>query len=83
MNLLYAEMIRWLPQTDPQGNPLAPEQAQRERDRLDALLQVESWSHLLPRSRPVQRPADGPWWWKGDEDASASFIESMGITFDD
>lgn len=49
---------------------------------LDALLALESWSTPLSRSRPAPLPEEGPWWWRGDEDASASFIESMGITFE-
>jgi len=66
-------MVRYLPRED----------YEQERARLDGILEIESWSQLLPRPRPVQRPVDAPWWWRGDEDASASFIESMGINLDD
>jgi hypothetical protein len=51
------------------------------RARFDADLGVSAWA-LPGRERrdiePVQDAA--PWWWAGAEDASQSFLASMGVT---
>lgn len=49
------------------------------RGRLNAALLIESWPTPLSRFRPAPRPEEGPWWWRGEEDASASFFAGMGI----
>lgn len=52
------------------------------RARFDADLGVSAWA-LPGRERrdiePVQ-DAGAPWWWTGAEDASQSFLASMGVT---
>lgn len=69
-------MIDHLPDVDTE------QEAINNLGRLDALLAVESWS--TPLSRKVPRPpSEGPWWWRGEEDASDSFLTSMGVQFDD
>lgn len=51
--------------------------------RLNAELALESWSTPLSRKAPEVIPSEGPWWWRGEEDASQSFLASMGIQLDD
>ena len=54
---------------------------EQARARFDANLGVSAWA-LPGRERrdiePVQDAA--PWWWTGAEDASQSFLASMGVT---
>jgi hypothetical protein len=53
------------------------------RRRLDQTLEVARWS--VPgggttfRQRLREREPNAPDWWLGDEDASQSFMESMGV----
>lgn len=51
----------------------------RPRRELDQQLQVGSW--LLPGGAYRQRRAttDTPAWWRGDEDASQTFLHAMGV----
>ena len=55
---------------------------EQARARFDADLGVSAWA-LPGRERreaePVQDPG-APWWWHGSEDASQSFLASMGVT---
>lgn len=50
----------------------------------DAKLGVPSW-HLfdgdVERETPQREPG-APWWWDGAEEASSSFLSSMGVTLD-
>lgn len=52
------------------------EQARTEFDRL---LQVEAWGSPLQPAPTVPAVSEGPWWWRGDEDASQSFLREMGV----
>jgi hypothetical protein len=55
---------------------------EQARTRFDADLGTSAWA--LPgreRREMEQKPDDGaPYWWHGDEDASQSFLASMGVT---
>jgi hypothetical protein len=49
------------------------------RDQLNGTLGVADW--LTPVDRRKLKPAvsEGPWWWRGDEDASQGFLTAMGV----
>lgn len=53
--------------------------------RVEALLHVNRWprpgAEMQPADHTAQPEAqdDAPWWWDGDEDASQSFLTSMGV----
>ncbi|MEU9323186.1 hypothetical protein AB0D91_05140 [Streptomyces canus] len=51
------------------------------RARFDADLGVSAWA--LPgrdrREPEPQQDTGAPWWWTGAEDASQSFLASMGV----
>lgn len=50
------------------------------RRRFDAQLGVDSWR--TPGHDEVQKPPvepNAPWWWKGDQDASQSFLKAVGV----
>lgn len=54
---------------------------EQAREQINAELGVSSW-RAFPASAPVQTAADEgpvPYWWHGDEDASASFLASQGV----
>lgn len=54
------------------------------RTRFDADLGTSAWA-LPGRERRTfeKKPDDGaPWWWHGSEDASQSFLTSMGVALD-
>lgn len=57
------------------------EQPETTRRRVDDMLYVREWS--TPGADPTPRaddvPDDAPFWWKGDEEASQSFLQSMGV----
>jgi hypothetical protein len=55
---------------------------EQARARFDADLGVSAWALPGRERREVeQRPDDGaPWWWHGAEDASQSFLTSMGVS---
>jgi hypothetical protein len=51
------------------------------RKGLDAMLSVAGW--VVPGREPVQvvpRDPRAPYWWYGAEDASDSFLKSMGVS---
>jgi hypothetical protein len=54
---------------------------EQARARFDADLGVSAWA-LPGRDRREPEAADtgAPWWWHGAEDASQSFLASMGVT---
>ena len=55
---------------------------EQARAKLDADLGVSAWA-VPGRARQTFEPApdDGaPWWWRGAEDASQSFLAAMGVT---
>lgn len=48
---------------------------------LDSMLSVAGWA--VPGSGPKRvkaRDPKAPWWWVDAEDASDSFLKSMGVT---
>lgn len=50
----------------------------------DAQLGVPGWTVPGRTPRPVEpRDAGAPWWWQGAEDASQSFLASMGVSLND
>lgn len=55
---------------------------EQARARFDADLGVSAWAVPGRDRRPMQPKADdgAPWWWHGAEDASQSFLASMGVT---
>ncbi len=72
LNVMYYEMTRRL-EVD-EKNPTRP------RRQLDQQLKVGDW--VTPggayRQRKVDEPAP-PAWWRGDEDASQTFMHAMGV----
>lgn len=59
----------------------SPDDARR---RFDVQLGVDaSWAVPGRRMRaPQPREAGAPWWWRGAEDASQSFLHAMGVRLD-
>lgn len=58
------------------------EHPERARQALDSTLSVAEWRVPGATWRPSvasTRPANAPAWWHGDEDASQSFLSSMGV----
>jgi hypothetical protein len=51
------------------------------RAKFDADLGVSAWA-VPGRERRTPEPVDdgAPWWWRGAEDASQSFLASMGVS---
>lgn len=64
-----------------QGDEEDPNRGEAARREFDATLGVTLWTSPLS---PVilQVPTEGPWWWRGDEEASSSFLSEMGVTLD-
>jgi hypothetical protein len=58
---------------------------ERERAQLDAALCVAAWpAPGIRRARPAEPTEPGaPAWWHGDEDASQSFLDAMGVQLTD
>lgn len=55
--------------------------AEDARKALDSMLAVGAWT--VPGREPrVVKPRDpkAPWWWTDAEDASDSFLKTMGVT---
>lgn len=55
---------------------------EQARARFDADLGVSAWArpgHERRQPPPVQHPG-APWWWNGAEDASQSFLATMGVS---
>jgi hypothetical protein len=59
------------------------------RGKLDQVLEVSAWRspgrHVELPDRKVDIDGDeftAPSWWHGDEDASQSFLASMGVTIE-
>lgn len=54
--------------------------AEDARKALDGMLSVAGWT--VPGREPKQvkaRDPKAPWWWTDAEDASDSFLKSMGV----
>lgn len=51
------------------------------RKRFDGQLGVRNWALPgAPHKEPDQtRDPKAPWWWEGAEDASQTFLKSMGV----
>lgn len=71
LNVIYYEMTTRLEYD--QKNPL------KNRRELDTSLQVGTWK--LPGGAYRQRRVvpNAPHWWRGDEDASQTFLHAMGV----
>lgn len=55
----------------------SPEQARRV---FDGQLGVSGWAVPARKARVVpKRDPRAPWWWESDQDASESFLKSMGV----
>lgn len=55
--------------------------ADSARKRFDGQLGVPGWgSPGVEHKEPEPREEGAPWWWSGAEDASQSFLRSMGVT---
>jgi hypothetical protein len=57
------------------------EQPDTARRRFDGQLGVRNWTTPSTAYKPPEQPRDpkAPWWWEGAEDASQSFLQSMGV----
>lgn len=57
------------------------EKPENARKRFDGQLGVRDWQTPSTRPKPEQPKRDprAPWWWEGAEDASQSFLRSMGV----
>ncbi|MFJ8049803.1 hypothetical protein [Streptomyces luteogriseus] len=55
---------------------------EQARARFDADLGVSSWALPGRERRAAEQTveAGAPWWWHGAEDASQSFLTSMGVS---
>lgn len=60
------------------------------RGKLDRSLEVATWRTPATPATTVERKVDiegdeftAPAWWRGDEDASQSFLAAMGVTLDE
>lgn len=53
----------------------------RARQRFDGQLGVRNWAGPGRTYQTPDRSRDpkAPWWWEGAEDASQSFLKSMGV----
>lgn len=53
----------------------------RARKRFDGQLGVRAWATPgTELKEPEPRDPRAPWWWTSAEDASQSFLQSMGVT---
>ncbi len=59
--------------------PLPSEERENPRADLDAALEVSSWWAPGQRRR-ADVSEDAPTWWHGEEEATQSFLTSMGLT---
>jgi hypothetical protein len=57
---------------------------EQARARFDADLGTSAWAlpGREPREAQPQTDPGAPWWWAGAEDASQSFLASMGVSLD-
>lgn len=51
----------------------------RPRDALDRQLDVNRWQLPGGAYRLRQQAPTAPAWWRGDEDASQTFLHAMGV----
>lgn len=64
-------MIRRLPYDE--KNPGRP------RRELDQTLEVQTWRVPGAAGAPRAGRSSAPTWWRGDEEASQSFLQAMGV----
>lgn len=81
LNFVYRAMLQRLDYSEEEGDV---------RGKLDLALGVASWPAPGRPVVPVERTVeiDGetfnpPAWWRGEEDASQSFLASMGVSLDE
>ena len=56
------------------------ETPERARQRFDGQLSVRAWATPgTERQTATPRDPKAPWWWEGAEDASQTFLRSMGV----
>jgi hypothetical protein len=59
------------------------EKPENARRRFDGQLTVRAWGRPgKPMTEPDPQQQATPWWWAGAEDASQSFLASMGVTLE-
>lgn len=67
-------------------DPEKPGDAERARKQLDSELKIKRWriseSDTDPYADAVQEEW-APWWWDGEEEASASFLAAQGVNLGD
>lgn len=71
-------MIQSTPTHDDEGKPIEPDPLLA----LDSDLQVSDWQVPGSNLRLVKRrdvPEGAPDWWKGESEASDSFLRAMGV----
>jgi hypothetical protein len=71
LNVMYYEMTRRLEYDE--KNPRRP------RRELDQQLQVKNWRLPGGAYRQRRETSNAPAWWRGDEDASQTFLHAMGV----
>lgn len=77
---MYAEMAQHLDYD--QSKEGAYEAA---RAKLDNQLKIKRWRVGWEQEDPYQdvvADEGAPWWWDGDEEASSTFLDSMGVQLD-
>ena len=77
LNVVYYAMLERLARDE--------KQPERPRILLDQQLKTREW-RTVGRRRPRARrdvPSNAPAWWRGDEDASQTFLHAMGIVTTD
>lgn len=50
--------------------------------QFDVRLSVAGWGMPGLEATEVTREEGAPWWWSGEEEASDSFLASMGVVLD-
>ncbi len=50
--------------------------------QFDARLSVVGWGMPGSEATEVTREEGAPWWWDGENEASDSFLASMGVVLD-
>lgn len=71
------ERLDYHQESKPESLRLSPEQV---RSQFDNELRVPVW-RITPETEavPDTRPEGAPAWWDSDEEASSSFLSSMGV----
>lgn len=72
LNVIWHAMLQRIPEHDGKRN---------YRAELEQAFGVPLWASPLSRKVP-QIPVEGPWWWLGEEEATDSFLSSMGVHLD-